>query len=122
MRISDWSSDVFSSDLEEEKKDKMNEIISSLDVEEVKSEILELIAGIEEGASRTTSIVKSLRIFSHVDGRDLKAYDVNEGIRSTLMILNSLFNDAIEVKLDLGELPKIECFPGKLNQSFMNIL
>src|SRR3546814_12697477 len=99
MRISDWSSDVFSSDLEEEKKDKMNEIISSLDVEELKSEILELIAGIEEGASRTTSIVKSLRIFSNVDGRDLKAKDVNEGISYRRSVVKG---KSVKVSVDPG--------------------
>jgi len=107
---------------ENEKREKVDKILSSFDIEELRIEILELIEGIEEGASRTTSIVKSLRIFSHEDGKDLKPYDINKGITSTLAILDSLINDTIDVTLDLGTLPPIECFPGKMNQSFMNML
>lgn len=85
-------------------------------------EVTELLNGIEEGASRTTNIVKGLRNFSRLDQDVLKKADVNEGLESTLTLLHSVYKDKIEIVRDFGEIPKIECLPGQINQVFMNIL
>ena len=85
-------------------------------------EVTELLNGIEEGASRTTNIVKGLRNFSRLDQDVLKKSDVNEGLESTLILLHSVYKDKIEIVRDFGDVPKIECLPGQINQVFMNIL
>jgi two-component system NtrC family sensor kinase len=92
-----------------------------IDLPFLKTEITSLLSGIEEGASRTAEIVSGLRNFSRLDESDIKDANVNEGIESTLILLRSQLQD-IEVSTDLGPVPSIECFPGKLNQVFMNIL
>lgn len=93
-----------------------------VDIELVKDEINALLNGIEDGAKRTSEIVKGLKNFSHLDESDIKVVDVNTGIKSTLVLLRSTIPDNIEVELNLGEIPMIECYPGKLNQVFMNIM
>lgn len=79
------------------------------------------------GAERIHEIVQSLRIFSRLDEAEVKAVDIHEGIDSTLMILKSRFkatfkSPCIEVIKNYGQLPLVECYPGQLNQVFMNIL
>jgi len=93
-----------------------------LDFDYLTSEIKHLINGINEGATRTAEIVKGLRFFSRLDEDGLKTADVNEGIISTLVIAKNLLNNKIKVNKDFGELPAIECYPGKLNQAFLNII
>jgi signal transduction histidine kinase len=93
-----------------------------LDLDFLKEEIASLLAGIEDGASRTAEIVRGLRNFSRLDENDLKLFDVHEGLDSTLAILQSRFANRIEIVKEYGELPEIEGFPGKLNQVFMNLL
>ncbi len=88
----------------------------------LKQEISHMIKGIEDGAMRTANIVKGLRIFSRLDENDLKRTDITEGIEATLTLLNPEINGSIELVKNYANLPKIECFPGKLNQVFMNIL
>src|SRR5690606_15279883 len=44
------------------------------------------------------------------------------GLDSTLVILNSLVREGITVKKKLEKLPPVECYPGKLNQVFLNII
>ena len=88
----------------------------------MKDEIKFLLAGIEDGAKRTAGIVKSLRIFSRVDEYDLKLADINLGMESTLVILNSNFDSNIKIETHFGDLPIIDCYPGKLNQVFLNLL
>jgi signal transduction histidine kinase len=57
-----------------------------------------------------------------LDESDLKDANINEGIESTLTILRSAIPPNVEVVKNLGEIQNIECFPGKLNQVFMNVL
>jgi signal transduction histidine kinase len=92
-----------------------------IDLPYLQKEIGSLLSGIEDGATRTAEIVSGLRNFSRLDESDIKEANVNEGIESTLVLLRSQLQD-IEIVKSLGELPMIECFPGKLNQVFMNIL
>jgi len=86
-------------------------------------EINSLISGIKEGASRTAEIVQGLRNFSRTDDADSQLFNVNDGIESTLVILQNIMKNDIVVEQELGDdLPNIECYPGKLNQVFANIL
>ena len=86
------------------------------------TEIKSLLEGMEEGASRTKEIVMGLRNFSRMDEDAVKVANVNEGLDSTLMLLRNKIKNKITIKKDYGEIPPIECYPGKLNQVFMNIL
>jgi signal transduction histidine kinase len=57
----------------------------------------------------------------------MKAVDIHEGINSTLMILRNRLkargeNPGIQVIKDYGDLPKVECYAGQINQVFMNLL
>ena len=53
--------------------------------------------------------------------------DIHEGIDSTLILLNSRLkdnnkNDFIEVVKEYDKLPLVYCYPGQMNQVFMNLL
>ncbi|MGV3705067.1 MAG: sensor histidine kinase [Arcticibacter sp.] len=106
----------------EEKKQIIEEFKDDLDFDYLKIEIDQLMKGINEGASRTAEIVKGLRIFSRVDEDDLKKADINEGLDSTMIIANNLLNNNIKVVMEQAELPRVECYAGKLNQVFLNII
>ena len=85
-------------------------------------EVNDLLRGIEEGASRTSEIVKGLRNFSRLDQNVIKKANLHEGIESTLTLLHSVYKDKVEIERDYGEIPEVECLPGQVNQVFMNIL
>jgi signal transduction histidine kinase len=72
-------------------------------------------------ADRVASIVKSLRNFVRLDEAERKLADVNEGIRTTLVVLRHELK-LVEVDLDLAEVPRLLCYPNQLNQVFMNLL
>ncbi|UYQ93344.1 ATP-binding protein [Chitinophaga horti] len=93
-----------------------------IDIDYVHNEIDTLITGIEDGAARTAEIVRGLRTFSRLDESDLKTVDVHEGLNSTLVLLRNTIPQHVTVVRDYGELPKIECYAGKLNQVFLNII
>lgn len=94
-----------------------------LDIDFLRKEIDQLLAGIEEGSRRTTEIVKGLRIFSRMDRDTFVTANINECLNSTLMVMKNMTRGEVELEKELeAGLPGIDCFPGKLNQVFMNIL
>ncbi len=81
-----------------------------------------LINTIRNGANRTSEIVKGLRNFTRLDEVDMKKASITEGLNNTLAILNNKLKDRIEVVKKYQDIPEIMCYPGQLNQVFMNIL
>lgn len=96
-----------------EKKLGINESIEELD---------DIIGSIAEGSSRTAEIVRGLRNFSRLDEDDLKEVDLNDGLRSTIALLAPQYREKVAIELELGLTPAVECYPGKVNQVFMNVL
>lgn len=105
-----------------DKKQQIDELKQEYDYDYLKTEIDYLINGINEGSSRTAEIVKGLRIFSRLDEDDLKRANINEGLDSTLVIVNNQLDNRIDIVKQYDELPLVECYPGKLNQVFLNMV
>ncbi len=85
------------------------------------SEVRKLLTGIEDGARRTSEIVKGLRNFSRADQNVFKKTNLNECLESTLTLLHSSYKNRIEIIKNYAELPEVDCFPGQINQVFMNL-
>ena len=98
-------------------------LLGQLDIDFTQQEIEELLNGIEDGANRTSEIVRGLRIFSRMDGDNFIQADINELMNSTLVVLRSNLRSQSQVSANLAEdLPEFSCQPGRLNQVFMNII
>ncbi|MGD2182793.1 sensor histidine kinase [Lusitaniella coriacea] len=101
--------------------------IDNLDLDFLREDLNKVLNSMQSGTQRIRQIVLSLRNFSRLDESELKEVDIHEGIESTLMILHSRLKaksnrPAIEIILDYAQLPKVLCYPGQLNQVFMNLL
>ncbi len=91
--------------------------------EEIIDELDDLIKDVNYGVSRTIEIVKGLRVFSRLDEEEAKNANINENIDATLTLLRNKTKDRIAITKHYDEsMKEIECFPGQLNQVFMNIL
>lgn len=89
----------------------------------LKTDLDNIIADLFEGTDRIRQIIRNLRSFSRLDEAELKEASIEEGIESTLKILGQYFGrDKIPVELDFCGLPPVLCYPGKLNQVWMNLL
>ena len=101
---------------------EVESIKAKMDYSYLIQEIYSLIRGIEEGANRSSEIIKGLRSFSRLDEEAIQFYDIHEGIDSSLVLLQNKIKDKITVRKDYGDFEGLECFPSKLNQVIMNIL
>lgn len=105
-----------------QKLQEIDNFKKKIDLGYLRTEIETLLSGIEDGARRTAEIVSGLKNFSRLDESDMKIANINEGIESTLILVKGNIPKNIDVVTNLGDIPAIECLPGKLNQVFMNIL
>lgn len=101
--------------------------LQSIDLDFLAEDLPKLLSSMDVGTSRIRSIVNSMRNFSRLDESELKVADIHQGIESTLTILQHRAmaqgpQNAIEIVKDYGELPQVSCYPGQLNQVFMNLI
>jgi len=84
-----------------------------------------LVNEIRESADRIATLVKAVKGYSHMDrGASKEPTDVNDGIRSTLVMLkHKLKKKKITVEENYGEaIPKVSAYVGELNQVWTNTI
>ncbi len=105
--------------------DRLKSDLDQLDDSEIQR-ALDVIDGansvIATGTSRVTEIVRSLRSFARMDDADTREADLNEGIDSTLPLIQHQLRSGIEIVKHYGIIPPVLCYPSRLNQVFLNIL
>ncbi|MBD2387084.1 trifunctional serine/threonine-protein kinase/ATP-binding protein/sensor histidine kinase [Cylindrospermum sp. FACHB-282] len=98
-----------------------------MDLDYTSEDLPKMIDSMAIACDRLKNISTSLRTFSRADQDYKVPFNIHHGIDSTILILKHRLksNDkrpAIEVMNTYGNLHPVECFPGQLNQVFMNIL
>ncbi len=106
-----------------ELKEEILELKEDVEYEELLEDLDEILNDVNYGAVRTIEIVKGLRVFSRLDEEESKPALINENIDATLTLLKNKTKNKITVsKFYDDTIGEIECYPGQLNQVYMNIL
>ncbi|TMA29656.1 MAG: GAF domain-containing protein [Deltaproteobacteria bacterium] len=95
---------------------------SGADTERAREAITKLLARSREGTERVKKIVQDLRTFSRMDHAELQDVNLHEEIDRTLALMEPRFKNGITVLRDYGDLPRVRCYAGQLNQVFLNLL
>jgi signal transduction histidine kinase len=75
-----------------------------------------------DGLDRVATIVRSMKEFAHPDSKEMCSVDLNQAIRSTLVIARNEYKYVAEVETDFGEIPPVLCHAGDVNQAVLNII
>lgn len=110
-----------------EPDDDILDELEEIDFEYLLEDFPKLLKSMEEGTNRITNISQSMRTFSRADSDQKVSFHCHDGIDSTIMILRHRlkakdYRPEIKITKNYGELPPIPCYPGQLNQVFMNLL
>ncbi|AFY38425.1 PAS/PAC sensor signal transduction histidine kinase [[Leptolyngbya] sp. PCC 7376] len=107
-----------------ESHSKIIEWQKEVDFEFLKEDLPKTLESVSLGTRRVQEIVLSLKSFSRTDEQGFKKVDIHKGIDDTLLILQNRLRDHPDIKIikDYNFKQNIECYPGQLNQVFMNIL
>lgn len=106
---------------------EISEQLEIIEPEFIAKDFPQLLASMKEGADRIRQIVIALRNFSRFDEAEHKQVNIHEGIDNTLLLLRHRlkqqpYRSEIQVIKEYGQLSLIDCYPGELNQVFMNLL
>ena len=105
-----------------ELKAQLQEMRQSLRIDAITSDIDEIIKESLEGTDRVIKIVQNLSSFSRIDDSEYKVANLKDCLESTINIIWNELRYKAEVICDFGNIPDIKCYPGQLNQVFMNLL
>ncbi|HEY9601768.1 MAG TPA: ATP-binding protein, partial [Allocoleopsis sp.] len=99
----------------------------AIDVNFLVEDLPKVVSSIQVGTNRIHQLVRSLQNFSRKDRGQKEPADIHKAIDDTLSILQHRLRargdrSAIKIVKEYGNLPSVECYPGLLNQVFMNIL
>lgn len=118
-------------DLQQKKLPEINseiaELIEKIDLEYIVEDLPNLLQSMQQGIIRLQEISLSLRTFARADISSKVAFQVHEGIDSTLMLLKHRLKanserPEIQVIKKYSYLDPVQCYPGQLNQVFMNLI
>ncbi len=106
---------------------EIKEHAEEIDLDFLIEDFPKVVTSMKFGTERIVNLSKSLRIFSRADTDQPVSCNIHDGIDSTLIILRHRLKadtqrPEIEVIKKYASLPQVECFPGQLNQVFMNLL
>lgn len=106
--------------------DEIVELLEDIDLDYVREDLPKLFKSMDEGVHRLLDISSSLRTFARSDMTKVK-FQVHEGIESTLMLLKHRLkadehHPEVQILRQYADLPPISCYPGPLNQVFMNLV
>ncbi len=106
---------------------EMLEYAEEIDLNYLLEDLPKIMDAMKIACDRLKNISTSLRTFSRADQNHQVLFNIHEGIDSTILILKHRLKanekrPEIQLIRDYGDLPQIMCFPGQLNQVFMNIL
>ncbi len=90
-------------------------------------DLLQLLTTMQLAADRIAHISQSLRTFSRSDSENTIELQIQDGLDSTLLLLQhrlkaNSYRPPIQILRDYAKLPPVSCYPGQLNQVFMNLL
>ncbi|MBD2435409.1 response regulator [Nostoc sp. FACHB-110] len=105
----------------------LQDAIAQTDLEFILEDLPKLLNSMQVSTERIKDISVSLRNFARTDTSAKVKFNVHEGLDDTLLILRHRLKSVgqrpdIQVVKKYASLPKVECYPGQLNQVFMNIL
>ena len=75
-----------------------------------------------EGLGRIATIVRSMKEFAHPDQAVKQPADLNQAIRSTLVVAHNEYKYVAQIDAQLGDLPLVPCHLGEINQVILNLL
>jgi len=73
-------------------------------------------------SDRISKIVNNFKGFARLDEATFQEADLHEGLENTLALLEHEFRDRINVLKEYGDIPRVACNPGEINQVFMHFL
>jgi PAS domain S-box-containing protein len=94
----------------------------SADLDYARSQAPSSVARIVDGVARVARIVHAMKSFSHPGVDAPTPMDIVKMLEDTIVIAGHEFRDTATVSTEFEKLPQVHCYPGDLNQAFLNLI
>lgn len=106
---------------------EIESMLQAIELDYLVSDLPQVISSMKTGTERIVNLSQSLRNFSRGDTSHPITFNIHEGLDSTLLILKYRLKARknchfIEIIKEYSSLPLVDCYPGQLNQVFLNII
>ncbi len=101
---------------------EIEELNEEVDLDYIRSDSPNLIGSMQQGSDRIRKIVQNLRNFSRLDEAGAKPVNLNEGLESSLSMLQHRFPPELKIHKDYQTQGRVECHPAQINQVFFNLI
>ena len=102
---------------------EIKENIVNGDMDYILAEIPEALEQTQEGVERVSTIVRSMKEFSHPGAKEKVAVDINRAIENTVIVSRNEWKYVADLKTDLDPLlPHVSCLPAEVNQVILNMI
>lgn len=109
--------------LETGKEAFLMHIANNKEIAFIDSDLEDLFSDTQLGIERVSAIVKGLRNFSRIDSlNEMSLYNLNEGIKNTLIICNNEVKYNADVEVNFGEVNDIYVYGMEINQVILNLI
>ncbi len=101
--------------------------MAEVEVDFIREDLVKVLMSMQNGTDRIKKIVLSLRNFSRLDEAEMKPADIHEGLDNTILLVQHRCQSQphlppIQLYKNYADLPLVECYPGQLNQVFLNVI
>jgi PAS domain S-box-containing protein len=102
--------------------EEMAENAKASDYDYLVEEIPKAIRQSLDGVARVATLVRAMKVFAHPDPKEKAAADINDALLSTVTVARNEWKYVANVETEFGDLPKVCCNVGEVNQVFLNLL
>jgi signal transduction histidine kinase len=100
----------------------VEEISQKEGLEEILSDMPDLISESIEGTRKIRDTVVGLKNFTQIHGEQKKEFNINEAVEAMLLTLKNDLNFTGHITKNLQEVPGVQCSPGEIAHALLNLL
>ena len=75
-----------------------------------------------EGIQRVSETVRAMKEFAHPGDLEIASTDLNQAIRTTLIVARNEYKHAADVKTVLNDIPPVDCRRAEINKVLLNLI
>jgi len=75
-----------------------------------------------EGIQRVSETVRAMKEFAHPGDLEIASTDLNQAIRTTLIVGRNEYKHAADVRTELGDIPPVDCRRAEINKVLLNLI
>ncbi|MBS1703073.1 MAG: hypothetical protein JST12_15515 [Armatimonadetes bacterium] len=100
----------------------VHRIVAESEVGYLRENLPQALERSTDGLNRVAEIVRSMKSFAYPDRQEMVPTDLNEAIRTTLVVCRNEYKYIANIETDLGNIPLVTCHAGEINQVLINLI